>query len=299
MSAPAALRGGSLAVVLVVAAAWLTSTVWVLTGPLDLGFTTSNVVWQLANAWLWPTVLLALGATAVRSRALAGAGLAVAAIGTLAFAAIVVVQLVLGARLEFVASSLLSLPTALLAAVACAVGVLGTRRSPRGWAIALAIAGLAGVGMAVLEVRSAARGLLGFGVVEPAALLAVALISLTSLAVPAALALLAVPARATRWIAAALLVLSAVLSLPRAVGSLAGGAAIAIGGAAQLLAALGMLAAAVVLVLEALRSPARHPVSAWTAQPQPPASQPLGVAQRMPGPQPPPPAPGTRVPPPA
>ena len=285
-----------LGLVVVVAALWIPTVIGIASGPVDLGFTTTNAAWQALLAWVLPTLVLILAAAASRTRLLAIVAAVAAGIELVGLAIVLVVQVVFGARAEFLVETTVSLAFVVAACVAAVLALRATRmRASRGLVVAAVL-----VGVAVILVRrtiTLVQTLVAFADLgDPLLLLTLAVGFVPSALLTLGVALAAIRLPIMRWIAGAVMVVAALVGVALALSNLTLGQGISPG--PGLLVGWGLTIAGGVLVgcsaitlsreRQARRAAPRPQQSpAWAQQPQ------VGA-----GPAPPPPAPGTQVPPP-
>lgn len=286
-----------LGLALVVAAPWLASTVSILSSPFDLGFTTSNLPWQLLLAWALPTALLALAAAVSPVRIVARCAIVAAGIEVVGLLVVTVVQLVLGAEGGLVVETLGSLAVSALAAVAAALALAAARASSASRVlriVAVVVALLALVTRQGIVIAATARVLIDI----PDPTLALPLLGwlLPAFVLFAGVAIAAVRHASMRWIAGAVIVASVVLDVAMLVARFATGVGdvgtgFVIDGVLTL--AGGVLVGCSAIALSRSRGSSTPP--AWATQQQ---------GRPAPGPTPsgtghlPPPVQGTQVPPP-
>jgi hypothetical protein len=218
---------------------------------LDLGFTTNNVIYVVENAATAGTVLLALGAAAVRARRLLIAAVVVAGVHLLLQAGTAVVQLALGARPDLLLGTLAEI--LVLAVMATGVLLALLLPDPRTARRAGLIVALVGAVIHTLwtSVLLPVVSMLSFGGLLPGMIGSLLLSTALSLLVVAAAALCGWAAPMTRRIGALLAAVVAVLGFLAAAGSfglLGGGYAVS-----QILQGLLMLTVVPFAVVAARR----------------------------------------------
>ncbi|WP_369370311.1 hypothetical protein AB1046_16130 [Promicromonospora sp. Populi] len=246
-------RPAALSVLALTFAAWLVVPLRLLNPgmELDLGFTTSNVVFVVENAAMMSTVVLAVGSAAVRARRLLLGAVAVAGVHLLFQVGTVIVQLAVGAQAELVLGTLSGI---LVLAVALAGLLIALRlRNPRSarW-IGLAVA-LVGAVIHTLWTSALLPlvSMLPYGDLMPGlvgSLLLNASLGLLGVAAAALCGWAAPMARRIGALLAAMVGLLGIMASVVALGAFGGGYA-----AVQVLQGLLMLTAVVFAVLAARR----------------------------------------------
>lgn len=296
---------------LVVAGPWLAGTISILSRPLDLGFTTSNLPWQLLLSWVFPTALLALVAAISRARIVALCAVVAAGIEVVGLLIVTVVQLSLGADGDFVAQTLGMLAASAGVAVAATLALAAARGSAASRVlriIAFVVALLTLLVRQAVALSETTRALIDIPDPTLTAPLLGRMALVLVLVVGVAISVVRVPA--LRWVAGAVIVASVLLEGALLTWSLVAGSGAVSAGAVidgLLTIAGGVLVgcSAFALSRELRAARASAPASATPAQAaqQQQTWRPPGAAHHAPAeagaaPHLPPPVPGTHMPPP-
>lgn len=214
-------RPAALSIIALALAAWMAVPQRLLLprSELDLGFTTNNVIYVVENAATAGTVLLALGAAALRARRLLVAAVVVVGAHLLVQAGTAVVQLALGARPDLLLGTLAEI--FVLAVVATGVLLALLLSDPRTARRAGLVVVLVGAVIHTLwtSVLLPVVSMLSFGGFPPGMIGSLLLSAALGLVVVAAAALCGWAAPVTRRIGALLAAVVAVLGLLAAAGS--------------------------------------------------------------------------------